>query len=97
MAKLESMARNVKGKSKELIEKIMEMIKHFLAVLKQWTVRAGTRAQELKETTAVKVKASVRQLHDSASEVGTAVKKGTERVAGDCKEGVEKLTQKFKT
>lgn len=94
---LKIMAENVKGKSKEIINTIIQKIQHFISVLKELASKAGTRAGELKDVTIQKTKESVEGLQQSTAELSLAFKDGARRVAGDCREGVGKLTQRFKT
>lgn len=94
--KLKTMGAVVKGKSRETIDKIIEKILLFISVLKEWACEAGSRAGELKEAAVSKARVSAHDLQQSSVQVSLAVKEGVKRVAGDCREGVEKLTQKFK-
>ncbi|XP_054817922.1 uncharacterized protein LOC129317609 isoform X2 [Prosopis cineraria] len=95
--KLKKMAADVGGKSRGVIERIVHMISLFLSNLKQWASKTGKQAEELGEVAVAKAAKSVQELQQSAVEFGFSVKEGAKRVAGDWREGVEKLTQKFKT
>lgn len=95
--KLKEMAAVVRGKSRNTIEKVMEKILSLISVLKEWTLKVGRRAGELRNGAASKVGGSLEELQQSSAEFSLAVKEGVKRVAGDCREGVEKLTHKFKT
>lgn len=95
--KLKVMGENIRGKSKVVINKIIQVILSFNSVLREWACRTGRRAQELKDTAASKLGGSVQGLQQNTAEFRVAVKEGAKRVVGDCREGVEKLTQKFKT
>ncbi|XP_031281082.1 uncharacterized protein LOC116139556 isoform X1 [Pistacia vera] len=95
--KLKGMADEVRGKSKEIIDKIIQKILLFISVVKEWASKAGTRAEELKDAAILKAKGSVHELQQSTVEFKLAVTEGAKRVAGDCRGGVEKLTQRFKT
>lgn len=97
VGKLKVMGENIRGKSKVVINKIIQVILSFNSVLREWACRAGRRAQELKDTAASKLGGSVQGLQQNTAEFRVAVKEGAKRVVGDCREGVEKLTQKFKT
>ncbi|KAJ6374985.1 hypothetical protein OIU77_000036 [Salix suchowensis] len=66
--------------------------------------RQTSSIHELQQNTtefssAIKEKAigSVQELKQHAAEFSSAVKDSTKRVTEDCREGVEKLTQKFKS
>ncbi|XP_050221475.1 uncharacterized protein LOC126671730 isoform X2 [Mercurialis annua] len=54
-------------------------------------------AAEFNSTIKEKAKGSVQGLQKSTAELRFAMTDGAKRVAGDCKEGVERLTQKFKS
>ncbi|XWS48452.1 hypothetical protein CRYUN_Cryun13aG0078200 [Craigia yunnanensis] len=95
--KLKVLASEVKGKSREFIYKIVQRIQYLISVLKEWASKAGANAEELKERTMLKAKESVQELQKSTAGFGLALKEGAKRVAGDCREGVEKLTQRFRT
>ncbi|XP_059667092.1 uncharacterized protein LOC132312654 isoform X2 [Cornus florida] len=97
VAKLKAMAADVGGKSRETIDKIIHKILVLISALKEWTSVAGRRAGELKDAAASKMGGSLQELQQSSAEFTLALKEGAKRVAEDCKEGVEKFTQKFKT
>ncbi|OVA14041.1 hypothetical protein BVC80_1787g119 [Macleaya cordata] len=95
--KLKEMAEKIKGTSRVAIEKIILKINSLILVLKEWAVNATSRARELQSAATSKASESVQELQLSANGFSTAIKEGATRIAGDCKEGVEKITQKFKT
>ncbi|KAK3220696.1 hypothetical protein Dsin_014666 [Dipteronia sinensis] len=95
--KLKVMAEDVRGKSREIIDQIIQKILLFISAIKGWVSNAGTRAGELKDATIQKTRESVEGLQQSTAELRSALKDSAKRVAGDCREGVEKLTQRFKT
>ncbi|GAV79303.1 hypothetical protein CFOL_v3_22768 [Cephalotus follicularis] len=97
VGKLKVMANDVKGKSREIIDKIIQKILILVLFLKEWASKAGTRAKELKDTTILKARGSVQELQQTSLQLSSDLKEATKRLAGDCREGVEKLTQKFKT
>ncbi|XP_007038720.2 PREDICTED: uncharacterized protein LOC18605582 isoform X1 [Theobroma cacao] len=97
VGKLKVLASQVKGKSREFISKIVERVQHLIAVLKEWTSTAGAKAEELKDKAILKASGSVQELQQSTAGFSSALKEGAKRVAGDCREGVEKLTQRFRT
>ncbi|KAK4280339.1 hypothetical protein QN277_011974 [Acacia crassicarpa] len=97
MDKLKKMAAEVGGKSRDVIDRIVHLISLFISNLKQWASKTGKQAEEFGEVAAAKAAKSVHELQQSAAEFGSSVKEGAKRVAGDWREGVEKLTQKFKT
>ncbi|CAK7337312.1 unnamed protein product [Dovyalis caffra] len=117
--RLKLMADSVRGKSRVVIDKIIQKIQVLISVLREWITEACVRTTELKEATISKTRASMQELQQNTTEfsfaikekaVGSmqelqkhttefssAVKESTKRVAEDCREGVEKLTQKFKS
>ena len=117
--RLKLMADDIRGRSRAVLDKIIQKILVLISVLKEWIVEACARTKELKEATisktwasihelqqnttefssAIKEKAigSMQELKQHTAEFGSAVKESTKRVTEDCREGVEKLTQKFKS
>ncbi|KAK2653890.1 hypothetical protein Ddye_013746 [Dipteronia dyeriana] len=95
--KLKVMAEDVRGKSRAIIDQIIQKILLFISAIKGWGSNAGTRAGELKDATIQKTRESVEGLQQSTAEIRSALKDSVKRVAEDCREGVEKLTQIFKT
>ncbi|KAK8583480.1 hypothetical protein V6N13_108840 [Hibiscus sabdariffa] len=97
VGKLKILAREVKGKSREFVDKIVQRIQHLISVLKKLASEAGAKAEELKGGALSKARGSIQEVQQSTAGFGSAVKEGAKRVAGDCREGVEKLTQRFRT
>lgn len=95
--KLKAMGNDVSGKSKEIINMIIQKILLFISNLKKWASKASMRAEELKDATIFKAKGSIQELQQSTAELRSNLTEGAKRVAGDCREGIEKLTQRFKT
>ncbi|TKY51312.1 hypothetical protein E2542_SST22823 [Spatholobus suberectus] len=95
--KLKKLAADVGGKARDMIDQIMHIISQFVSRLREWACKTGEQAEELREAAISKAGESAHEVQQSALELGFAIKEGAKRVAGDCREGVEKLTQKFKT
>lgn len=95
--KLKVIANDVSGKSKEIINMIIQKILLFISNLKRWALKASMWGEELKDATILKAKGSIQELQQSTAELRSNLTEGAKRVAGDCREGVEKLTQRFKT
>lgn len=93
--KLKSMAENVRGKSRATIDIIIQKIALIISSLKEWASRTGKRAEDLRDCAVSKAHESTQKLQRSTCEFRSAIKEGAKRVAGDCRDGVEKLTQKF--
>ncbi|XP_008234221.1 PREDICTED: uncharacterized protein LOC103333200 isoform X2 [Prunus mume] len=97
MGKLKAIATNIKGKSRDIIDKIIQKIALLVSNLREWIPQAGKEAGELKDAAISKASRSAQELQQSTLEFSLALKEGAKRVAEDCRGGVEKLTQKFKT
>lgn len=94
---LKSMAASAKGKAKQIINKVIEKVLYFISQLKELGSNVMNHVSEVKDGVVVKVNGSVQDLQQSSAGLSLAVKDGVKRVVGDCREGVEKLSQKFKT
>lgn len=93
MDKLKVMAADIKGRTRDVIDKIIQKIALLVSSLREWVPKAG----ELKDAAISKANRSAQELQQSTLEYSSALKEGAKRVAYDCREGVEKLTQRFKT
>ncbi|XP_014624476.1 uncharacterized protein [Glycine max] len=93
--KLKQMAADIRGKSRDTLHKIIHVVSQFISKLREWACKTGKQAEEFGEAAISKVGKSVSELQQNALEVGIGIKEGAKRVAGDCREGVEKITQKF--
>ena len=97
MDKLKGMGREVRGKSKDIIEMIIQKIAVLISNLRQWVRNAGEKAEDVKNVGIARASRSATELQQSSAEMGLALKEGAKRVVGDCREGVEKISQKFRT
>ncbi|PWA82859.1 hypothetical protein CTI12_AA172110 [Artemisia annua] len=95
--KLKIMAADVKGKSSQIINKVIEKILFFISQLKEMASKAVNHVGEVKDSAVSKVNDSMQELQQSSAVLSSTVKEGAKRVVGECREGVEKLTHKFKT
>nr|KYP74785.1 hypothetical protein KK1_007477 [Cajanus cajan] len=95
--KLKEMAADVRGRSRDMIDKIIHIISHIVTRLREWACKTRKQTEELREAAISKASKSAHEVQQSAFDLGFAIKEGAKRVADDCREGVEKLTQKFKT
>ncbi|KAF8053470.1 hypothetical protein N665_1411s0004 [Sinapis alba] len=93
MDKLKEMAESVVGKSREVISMVMEKIRSWIMVLKEYAENLGKRAGEMREAAIVKAKGAAKEVEKGTVQVGDKVK----RVAEECRDGVGKITQRFKT
>lgn len=88
--KLRRMADKVSGKCKDTINKIIEKITLLISDLKK-------KSAELTDATKSQLNTSFQGVQQSLAGFTSTVKDGTKRIAGDWKEGVERLSQRFKT
>ncbi|XP_027358690.1 uncharacterized protein LOC113867512 isoform X2 [Abrus precatorius] len=93
--RLKHMAADIRGKSRDTIDNIIQLVSQFILKLREWASKTGKQAEVFGEAAISKAAKSANELQQSAVEFGVAIKEGTKRVAGDCREGVEKMTQKF--
>ncbi|KAD4584844.1 hypothetical protein R6Q59_036371 [Mikania micrantha] len=94
---LKSMAASVEGKSKQIINTVIEKVLFYISQLKKLGSKTVNRVSGVKDGVILKVNGSMQDLQQSSVGLSLAVKDGVKRVVGDCREGVEKFTQKFKT
>ncbi|XP_027363915.1 uncharacterized protein LOC113871197 isoform X2 [Abrus precatorius] len=95
--KLKKMAVGVGGRARDTIDKIIHTISQFVARLRECACKTGKQGEELREAAISKAGKSAYDVQRGALEFGSTIKERAERVAGDCREGVEKFTLKFKT
>ncbi|KAK6925826.1 hypothetical protein RJ641_007545 [Dillenia turbinata] len=88
--KLKAMGADLAGKSRDVIDKIVNYILFLIHNLKEWVSNACVKGNELKDY-------GISKVGQNTAELGLTLKEGAKRVVGDCREGVEKLTQRFKT
>ncbi|RDY05173.1 hypothetical protein CR513_11018 [Mucuna pruriens] len=93
--KLKQMAADISGKSRDTLDRIIHTVSLFISKLREWALRTGKQAEEFGEVAISKAGKSASELQQNALEFGFAMKEGAKRLAGDCREGVEKVTQKF--
>ncbi|XP_020550970.1 uncharacterized protein LOC105166682 isoform X1 [Sesamum indicum] len=88
--KLKKMADEVRGKCKDTINRVIEKIVLLISNLKE-------RAGELQDAAKSKLESSLQRVQNTSAGFTSTVKESVKRAAGDWKEGVERLSQKFKT
>ncbi|RID43751.1 hypothetical protein BRARA_I00595 [Brassica rapa] len=93
MGKLKEMGESVGGKSKEVIFIVMEKIRLWIMVLKEYVENLGKRVGEMREAAIVSAKGAVKDVEKGTAQVGDKVK----RMAEECRDGVGKISQRFKT
>lgn len=93
MDKLKEMAGTVGGKSREVIFIVMEKIRLWITILKEYTENLGKRAGEMRDAAIVKAKGAAEEVGKGTVQVSDKVK----RMAEECRDGVGKISQRFKT
>ncbi|KAG7603255.1 putative S-layer domain-containing protein [Arabidopsis thaliana] len=93
MDKLKEMAGTVSGKSREVIFTVMEKIRLWITVLKEYAVNLGKRAGEMRDAAIVRAKGAAADVEKGTVQVSDKVKK----MAEECRDGVGKISQRFKT
>ncbi|XP_010454672.1 PREDICTED: uncharacterized protein LOC104736400 isoform X1 [Camelina sativa] len=93
MDKLKEMAGTVGGKSREVIFIVMEKIRSWITVLKEYAENLGKRTGEMRDAAVVKAKGAAEGVGKGTVQVTEKVK----RVAEECRDGVGKISQRFKT
>ncbi|CAA7023396.1 unnamed protein product [Microthlaspi erraticum] len=93
MEKLKEMARSVGERSREVIFIVMEKVRSWIMVLKEYVESLGKRAGEMREAAIVRAKGAAEEVEKGTAQVSDKVK----RMAEECRDGVGKISQKFKT
>lgn len=93
MDRLKGMAESVGGKSREVIFIVMEKIRLWIMVLKEYAENLGKRAGEMREAAIVRAKGAAEEVEKGTAQVSDKVK----RMAEECRDGVGKISQRFKT
>ncbi|KAF3793569.1 hypothetical protein EJ110_NYTH08023 [Nymphaea thermarum] len=98
--KLEVMASEVKGKSFAAIKRIIEKIKFIIEHFKVQAAEAANKAREVKAAAVSTLKSSAEDLsqktESSVVSFSSTVKDGMKRLTEECKEGMDRISQKFK-
>lgn len=93
--RLRSMASDVRGRSRNTINRIIQKMLPLIEILKEWILKVGGQAGELKDNAISKMGSSLQEVQRSSGEFSSAVKGGIIRAAEDCRVGFEKITQKI--
>ncbi|KAL5994368.1 hypothetical protein ACLOJK_024418 [Asimina triloba] len=97
VSKLKAMMDEIKGRSGVVIEKIIRMVESIISALKMKASEVSKQIEEFWKGSASKAGGSIDELQKNAIRFGSSMGEGAKRIAGECREGVEKITQKFKT
>ncbi|XP_020260848.1 E3 ubiquitin-protein ligase bre1-like isoform X2 [Asparagus officinalis] len=96
VAKLKSMAAEIKIKSSAAIERVIQVILSLISSLKSMACKGSRHVMELEHSIVSKASKSIDELKENASGFSSSISDKARRAVEDCKEGVEKFTQKFK-
>ncbi|XP_068645621.1 probable GPI-anchored adhesin-like protein PGA55 isoform X2 [Aristolochia californica] len=94
--KLKAMAGEMKLKSTGIIENIIQKIEVSISSLRHRAAEAATKAGELPGVIISMTASSVKDYRENAARFTSSARDGLKRIAGDCREGMMKFTQKFK-
>ncbi|KAK1289439.1 hypothetical protein QJS10_CPB18g01582 [Acorus calamus] len=101
VVELKAMVTETKGRSLAAIETVIQKVTVFISVMKRHASEASAiaagRARELQSTVVLKANESTEEFRQNAVRVGSSVKEGATRIVGDCRESIERITQRFKT
>lgn len=99
--KLGHLSNDLRVKILGVIEKLIHAIGLLISSLRQKACQTGERIQEFeREALAVASKAAQdvqQRTATSVAGVGSSITKGSKRLVDECREGAEKISQKFKT
>ncbi|KAK9143746.1 hypothetical protein Syun_013146 [Stephania yunnanensis] len=96
VSKLKNMASEVRGTSRAVIERIIGKVTSLISNLKERAAVAARQAGEFQSVAFSRAGESLEQLQQRAIGLSSTIKDGAKRIADDCKEGVGKISQKFK-
>ncbi|KAL1226201.1 hypothetical protein V5N11_010044 [Cardamine amara subsp. amara] len=93
MDKLKEMAGTVQGKSRKVIFIVMQKISLWITILKEYAENLGKRAGETREAAIVRAKGAAEEVGKGTGQLSDKMK----RMAEECRDGVGKISQRFKT
>ncbi|KAK9103631.1 hypothetical protein Sjap_020885 [Stephania japonica] len=96
ISKLKNMASEVRGTSRAVIERIIGKVTSLISNLKECAAEAAGQAGEFQSAAFSRAGESLEQLQQRAIGLSSTIKDGAKRIADDCREGVGKISQKFK-
>ncbi|KAJ7974175.1 Chloroplast thylakoid membrane, putative isoform 1 [Quillaja saponaria] len=82
MDKLKTMAAGISGKSKDVLNKIIQRISLFKSNLRVWASNSGKRAEELRDAAICEAGKSVQELQQSTQEFGLASQRWSKESCG---------------
>ncbi|XP_072959268.1 uncharacterized protein [Typha angustifolia] len=95
--KLKAMAAEMKIRSSAVINNLIQRIVSLISLLKQRAAEGSKHCKQLWTSTVSSATKSVDGFQENACVIGSTIADRAKRVVGDCREGMEKISQKFKT
>ncbi|CAL4920257.1 unnamed protein product [Urochloa decumbens] len=97
LEKLKSMSAEMKVRSHDALDRVMQRVRFFIASLKQQAADARQWCTEFGTAAALKANKVSAEVQGSVCAFGSTIGDKSKRVMEDCKEGLEKLSHRFKT
>ncbi|KAG9441264.1 hypothetical protein H6P81_017118 [Aristolochia fimbriata] len=96
IGKLKAMAGKMKLKSANVIQNLIEKIEASISNLRHRTAEAASKSRDLQGMIISRSASSLEEFRQNAGRITSSARDGVKRIAGDCREGMLKFTQKFK-
>ncbi|CAM0144576.1 unnamed protein product [Urochloa decumbens] len=97
LEKLKSMSAEMKVRSRDALDRVMQHVRIFIASLKQQAAEARQWCTEFGTTAALKANKVTAEVQGNVCAFGSTIGDKSKRVMEDCKEGLEKFSHRFKT
>ncbi|CAO1941133.1 unnamed protein product [Urochloa humidicola] len=97
LQKLKSMSAEMKVRSHDALDRVMQHVRFFIARLKQQAADARQWCIEFGTAAALKANKVSAEVQGSVCAFGSTIGDKSKRVMEDCKEGLEKFSHRFKT
>ncbi|CAN6302679.1 unnamed protein product [Urochloa humidicola] len=97
LQKLKSMSAEMKVRSHDALDRVMQHVRFFVARLKQQAADARQWCTEFGTAAALKANKVSAEVQGSVCAFGSTIGDKSKRVMEDCKEGLEKFSHRFKT
>ncbi|KAG8098998.1 hypothetical protein GUJ93_ZPchr0013g34732 [Zizania palustris] len=97
LEKLKSMSAEMKVRSCHALERVIQHVRSFISILKQGEAETRQRCTDLGAAAASKAKKLSSEAQGKVYSFGSTIGDKSKRVVEDCREGVEKFVQRFKT
>ncbi|KAK3148675.1 hypothetical protein QOZ80_3AG0207260 [Eleusine coracana subsp. coracana] len=97
LGKLKSISAEMKVRSRGVLDRVMQHLRHFIASLRQRSADARQQCTEFGSAAASKANKLAADVLGSACAFGSAIGDRSKRIMEDCKEGLDKFAHRFKT